>query len=58
MSDEFDTHQDLFSSALLMVITAYGALQFFLEIICGVFFGSVIVQFLTTDLGNFFKFYL
>ncbi|XP_015836093.1 probable multidrug resistance-associated protein lethal(2)03659 isoform X1 [Tribolium castaneum] len=47
---EFERHQDLFSSAYLMVITTFKALNFFMELVCVVFFGVVLLQFLATDL--------
>ncbi|XP_044266944.1 probable multidrug resistance-associated protein lethal(2)03659 [Tribolium madens] len=47
---EFERHQDLFSSAYLMVVTIFRALNFFMELVCVAFFGIVVLQFLVTDL--------
>ena len=50
---EFDRHQDLFTSALLMVITNFVTVSVFLKYLSTVFTSLIIFQFLLTDAGKF-----
>ena len=55
VTNEFDRHQDLFTSALFMVISNFAGLAIFLEYISIVFTSLIIFQLLLTDTGKFNK---
>ncbi|XP_063913861.1 probable multidrug resistance-associated protein lethal(2)03659 [Zophobas morio] len=52
VTNEFDRHQDLFTSALFMVISNFAGLAIFLEYISIVFTSLIIFQLLLTDTGS------